>query len=255
MSGWAGTHFYYVVLGALCGAIGFRLGWRIPPRAGLPFGLPLTQAVFGYLGFVATWRGLGPSRALLVELGWALGTSAVALYVFRHTSEEEVDARVWRAARYRNEMFAWLRSGRGFASRPLATAGRHLVELAVYLAVALISANFLAMILGAALLNYMNAYVASLLRAARQPFTVALLGWNVWSVIRVVAYVLLGVAATGPLAKLGGYPVWPGMFDAYWLAGGIGVAVDLLLKLILSRPCGRRLGAAIDPAALTADGG
>lgn len=251
MNGWAGTHFYYVVLGVLCGGVGFRLGWRLQSR----LGLPISQAILGYLGYVAAWRGVGPARALLVEAGWVVGTTAVALYVFRRTSEAEVDARVWRAARYREEMYAWLRSGRGPESRPLVTVGRHVAELTVYVAAALVSANFLAMVLGAALLNYMNAYVASLLRVARRPLTVGLLGWNVWSVVRVTAYVLIGVAATAPLASYAGYPVWPGMFDRYWIAGGIGVALDLLLKLALSRPCGRRLGAALDPAALAADRG
>jgi len=241
MSGWASTPIYYVAMGFLCGVVGFRLGWRLPGRVALP----LLQGTFGFFAFAASWRVVGPHRAALAELGWVLGTTVVALYVFR-AEPAHVDERVWRAATYRREMLRWLRSGHGPESRPSATVVRHLAELAIYLAAALVSGNLLALMLGAVLLNYMNAYVARLLSVAKNGWSVGALAWNVWSIVRVAAYVALGVAATAPLAARWGYPALPGAVDPYWIAGGIGVLLDLLLKLSLSKVCGRRLRAALD---------
>jgi drug/metabolite transporter superfamily protein YnfA len=100
--------------------------------------------------------------------------------------------------------------------------------------------------MGAVLLNEMNAYVATLLRAAERTGRVLLLAWNVWSVVRVASYVLIGAAAAAPLLRLAG--VRAEMQAARVLAayGAIGLLVDLALKLALSRPCGRLIAAAID---------
>jgi hypothetical protein len=92
----------------------------------------------------------------------------------------------------------------------------------------------------------MNAYVARLLAAARRAWTVRLLAWNVWSLVRVLGYVLLGVACAGPLMRLTGRAGDPQEIRALAMTGAIAVAVDLLLKLLLSPAAGRRLAAAVD---------
>jgi hypothetical protein len=241
---WNGP-LYFAVLGLLCGVVGFRLGWR----SGLRPVLPLIQGLLGWVAFVAAWRGAGPGTAALAVGIWALGGTAVELWAFRG-ARDLVDRRVLGAARYRRQMLAWLTSGRGFAARPFATAWTHLVELAAYLAAALVTANFLSIVMGAVLLNKMNAWVVALLGAARRPWTVRLLGWNVWSVVRVAAYVALGSACAAPLAARFGMPAPGSAIEALAWAGGAGVVADLALKLLLSGPCGRALSAAIDPEAV-----
>ncbi|MHC4990576.1 MAG: hypothetical protein ACYTGC_06305 [Planctomycetota bacterium] len=232
---------YFVVLGLLCGLVGFRLGWR-SARASL---LPLIQGLFGFVAFATAWRGGGAIPGALAVGAWAVGTTLYALPVFlRHP--QETDRRVWRARPYREQMLDWLRTGKGPETRPLATARAHLYELAAYLAAATLTVNLLSIVLGALLLNYMNAYVSRLLVAARRAWTVRLLSWNVWSVIRVAAYVMLGSAAAAPAAALLGYPSPPGQAEWLLWTGGAGVVLDFALKLSLSRPCGRLLGAAID---------
>ena len=72
------------------------------------------------------------------------------------------------------------------------------------------------------------------------------MAWNSWSVVRVLAYVVLGAACAAPLAGLLGYPADPLEIRRLLQLGGIGVALDLVLKLLLSRPCGRLLAAAVD---------
>ncbi len=228
-------------LGLLCGVVGFRIGWRSRSR----IGLPLVQAVLGGVAFVTAWTAAGPGRATLAVLGWAVGTSVVAIPSFR-SDPVATDARVARAAAYRAEMRAWLATGRGPEATPARTAARHAIELTAYLVAGVVSMNVLSIAMGAVLLNYMNAWVASLLAAARRPWKVRLLAWNVWSVVRVTAYVALGVASAWPLASRTGLAAPWSAVRPLAVAGAVGVVLDLALKLALSRPCGRALAAAVD---------
>jgi len=240
-----GSPLYFATLGLLCGAVGFRVGWRARNR----FFLPLFQALLGFFAFVTAWRVAGAFGGATAESGWALGSTIAALFHFRRDAES-VDAVVLRARSYRESMFAWLRTGRGPEAQPFRTTGRHLVELTAYLVAAVVSANLLALVLGAVLLNYMNAYVVRLLVVARRPWTVRLLAWNCWSLIRLTAYIMLGSACAAPLAARLGRPAEAAEIRWLLYLGAAGVLLDLLLKLALSAPCGRRLADAVEPAAL-----
>jgi hypothetical protein len=122
----------------------------------------------GFLAFFYAWTFAGPLSAAITVMGWALGTSLPAISTFRR-QPAAVEVRVLRATAYRAEMLAWLRSGVGPEASPRRTALAHLRELAAYLVAAAATANAGALVLGAILLNYMNAYVARLLAAARRP--------------------------------------------------------------------------------------
>jgi len=239
--GWVASPWYFLSLGFLAGVVGFRMGFRTGNRVALP----VLQGVLGWGVFVMAWSFLSPGWAAATVGAWAFGTMLISVYVF-HGRPEETDARVVRAREYRASMLAWLSSGRGPETTPIATARAHLRELALYLLAAAATANLASIVLGALLLNYMNAYVATLLRAARRPGTVLLLGWNLWSVVRVAAYVVLGAAAASPLLVWMGWARDADAVKRLAIAGVAGVVLDLALKLALSRPAGRALAAAVD---------
>jgi hypothetical protein len=239
--GWVVSPWYFLTLGFLAGVVGFRMGWRTRSRAALP----IVQGVLGWGAFVLAWSFVGPGWAAATVGSWALGGTVVSVYVFSGRPRE-ADERVLRAPEYRASMLEWLATGRGPEAAPMATARAHLRELALYLLAAIATANLASVVLGAVLLNYMNAYVAALLRAARRPGAVLLLGWNVWSIVRVAAYVALGAAAAGPLLSLAGSPAERSSLERLAIVGGIGVVLDLVLKLALSRPAGRALADAVD---------
>ena len=238
---WFASSPYFLVLGFLAGAVGFRMGWRTRSRVALP----LVQGALGWGAFLLAWAWIGPLRAAAVAGAWALGTSLVSIYVFAGRPKE-TDERVLRAPEYRTKMLDWLATGRGPESEPFRTAIAHLRELIWYLAAAVATANFASLVLGAVLLNYMNAYVATLLRAARRSGVVLLLGWNVWSVVRVAAYLALGTAAATPLVSRMRLPADAAEARRLAMFGFAGVVLDLVLKLALSRAAGSRLGAAVD---------
>ncbi len=60
------------------------------------------------------------------------------------------------------------------------------------------------------------------------------------------AYILLGSACAAPLLSWFGYPA--SMAQIRWLlaVGGIGVVLDLVLELLLSRSSGQLLAAAVE---------
>ena len=245
---WAITPPYFLAFSFLCGVVGFRMGWRTRRQ----LALPLFQGGLGWIAFLLSNSFIGTAWAAACVGAWAVGTSLVAVYVFVGRPEE-TDARVVRAVEYRRVMLDWLESGRGPETRAAATVTQHVRELIWYVAAAALSANLVSTIMGAVLLNYMNAYVATLVRAARRRGTVLLLGWNVWSVVRVAAYVALGAAAAGPLLRWAGRRVDVEAVRELAWAGAAGVVVDLVLKLALSRPCGRVLAGAVDLAAARAN--
>lgn len=231
---------YFLLLGAVCGVVGFRLGWRIGHR----WALPLAQGLAGWTAFAYAWRWGTPGVAAATVGAWALATTLVSLYFFV-PHPEAVDRAVLRARAYRATMLTWLRTGAGPEAAPGATLRAHLHETIVYLACAVLTANLASIVLGAVLLNFMNAYVATLLRAARKTAVVALLAWNVWSLVRVGGYIALGAAAAAPAAAWLGLPATAPVAGLAWGAGA-ALGADLALKLALSRPAGRRLAAAVD---------
>lgn len=245
---WALTPPYFLIFAFLCGVAGFRVGWRLGNRVALP----IAQAALGWVAFLLAWSIVGAGWAAVSVLFWALGTTLASIYVFIG-HPKETDERVLRAAAYRASMLGWLQTGAGPESRPIQTARQHLREAIWYTAAAVATANLGSIAMGAILLNYMNAYVATLLRAATRTTRVLFLAWNVWSLVRVASYVLIGAAAAAPMLRFSG---WRGDTDGTLTlaaTGAAGVVLDLVLKLTLSRPCGRLLATGVDLAAAQAN--
>ena len=239
---------YFLVFAFLTGVVGFRMGWRFKSRAALP----VVQGALGWTAFLVAWSFVGPYWAALAAGAWAVGTSLASIYVF-FRSPAEADQRVVRAAEYRASMLDWLATGRGPESRPAATLAQHAREVIWYTAAAMLTGNLASLVMGAVLLNYMNAYVATLLRAATHTARVALLAWNVWSLVRVAAYLAIGAASAGPLLRIMGLPVVSQPLRVLATAGAIGAVADLVLKLALSKRCGRALATAVDLEAARAN--
>ena len=245
---WSLTPPYIVIFGFLCGVVGFRMGWRTGNR----FALPLVQGGIGWAAFLMGWTLLGPGWAAAAVGAWAVGSTIASVYVFSGRPAE-ADARVIRAAAYRVAMLEWLAAARGPETRPGATILLHARELIWYAAAAVLTGNAASIVLGAVLLNYMNAWVATLLRAARRTAVVVALAWNVWSIVRVAAYVAIGAALAGPVLRALGFDVDAASARRLGIAGAAGAALDLVLKLALSRTCGHVLASAVDLDAASAN--
>ena len=101
-------------------------------------------------------------------------------------------------------MFAWIRTGAGSEGSPRLFVPQHALHLAAFVALSLATASALSITMGAALMNYMDFYVASLARAGAprvggRAARMAALGDR-----RVAAFSVLGVVLAPPLLRAAG---------------------------------------------------
>ena len=106
---------------------------------------------------------------------------------------------VLRGVRYRNEMFQWILTGEGSEGNPRLFIPEHIKHFLIFSLTSLLTGGLCGLAFGAILINYMNFYVGSLSLKAPSPIWITLFGWPVWSLFRVVGFVLGGIALSQPL--------------------------------------------------------
>ena len=213
----------------------------------LPWLLPVLQILPAYPLMV---RDLKQER-LAVAVGrmllWAalIGTTVEVLAVYAPGPGE---ASIIHGKEYRDEMLAWIRTGTGKESSPGLFLPEHAFHLALFVLLSWVSGSLLSLLLGAALMNYMSFYVGCLLSIARTPSVVLRCGWPPWALLRVVAFVILGVVLAGPvLQRLGWVPFrWEGK-KAWIAAAGVSLLLDVILKALLAPHWSEVLRAALFP--------
>lgn len=208
---------------------GWAPAWLFPLLLAAPLAPPFVLAV----------RRGRRGRACATALLWAAALALSAVSVSMR-SPVEAERAIWRSRAYAEETIAWVRTGEGPEADPRVFLPRHLLELAAFAVLALLTGGVGGLVLGAALLNYMSFYVAALWRLSGAPAAL-LLGWPPWALVRILAYVALGTALAGPLAARG-LPRERRPAFARWLlvCGLAGVVLDLLLKSTLP-PAWRQL--------------
>src|SRR5688572_25361825 len=175
-------------------------------------------------------------------LAWAAALAVGATVSFA-LWPKPVDGLILNGPAYRDEMFAWIRTGVGREGDLRQFLPQHVLHLAGFVVLCLATASALSITLGAVLMNYMGFYVASLARAGVPATTVLFFGWQPWALCRVAAFCILGVVLAEPLlARLRGVPFegWRAMRGLLaWAAAGI--LADWILKATLAPLWGRIL--------------
>jgi hypothetical protein len=208
-----------------------------------PYLLPLLQAGLAYPLFFGGVRAGRPGRTVALMLLWAVATSLPVILAAR-SDAAVLEPAILRGKEYRDEMFAWIRTGAGRESSPAQFLPQHALHFVVFAALAFLTAGAAALAMGAALLDYMNFYVGALLAAAAHPGAVAPYAWPVYAVVRVVGYVVCAAA----LASLRLSKQEPDAKRASLclLAIGFGLVVaDALLKALLAPWWRERLAAGL----------
>jgi hypothetical protein len=194
----------------------------------LPVAAPLTL----YAGFVARVREGSYYSAWKLAMLWAgLLAAGVALWVF--VAPEAAARGVFHGEAYRKEMFGWIATGAGAENDWRRFLPQHLLHLGLFALAAWISAGYLGLAMGAALLDYMSYFVAAYARASGHPLGGLFAAWVPWSVLRVMAFVLLGVLLARPVLLR---RVWPfGRLErSLFLLALSGIVADLVMKALLA---------------------
>jgi hypothetical protein len=211
-----------------------------------PWLLPALNALPAYVVLVHRLRKGERGGAVRAMLWWAAAAALVGTVAFVWWPEPIGDV-VLNGPEYKNEMFRWIRTGRGPEGSIRLFLPEHLVKLGAFIVVGLGTGGAGALLMGAVLMNSMSYYVAALAKAGVPPWAVTLLGWQPWTVARVTAFVTLGVVLAEPLATL----VFPTAREklkastraAYIVAAMSGILTDWFLKFTLAPTWGQWLRA------------
>jgi hypothetical protein len=211
------------------------LSYPIGLALGQAWLLPLLNAAPAYALMAALLLRGDRRGSVLAMLAWAavLAVSATASFAFWPSP---VDRLVVHGPEYRDEMFAWIRTGRGTESSPSLFIPQHATHLALFAAASLATGSMLSIAMGAVLMNYMAFYVASLARAGAPAWAVVLLGWQPWAICRVAAFATLGAVLGEPLILRIARRPHPGLAAArpYLIAAAIALLADVALKAALA---------------------
>jgi hypothetical protein len=225
------------VVVVLATVVSYPLGLAI----GSKWLLPVLNALPAYLALARLLARERRTAAVGVMLAWA-GAMAVCGTVSLARWPASPDALVLHGPQYRDEMFAWIRTGQGAEGDPARFLPQHLAHLGAFVVLSLVTASALSILMGAVLMNYMAFYVASLARAGLPFWAVLLFGWQPWAVCRVAAFSILGVVLAEPLlARVRGRG---GSASAgkRWVLVAAGLLVaDVVLKWVLAPAWGASL--------------
>jgi hypothetical protein len=200
--------------------------------------LLLLCTIPAYVGYLAGLRNsiLSAFVALLI---WTFIQSSLVIFSSLRSTNKMAKL-IFRSEIYTESMFRWIDTGilpEGSSTQVIRT---HILQTLIYCGLAFVSGNLVSLIFGCMLLNYMNFYVSQLASRNRS-WKTFLIGWNPWSVVRVISFLWLGAVLGEPIAL---YILKMDVeFRFIWLVPGIiGVIVDLILKLTISDKWRMRLG-------------
>lgn len=132
---------------------------------------------------------------------------------------------------YRREMFGWIETGIGKENTPSLFIPEHLLHLGLFVLLTWASGGYLGLVLGAALVAYMSYFVGSYAVAVDALVLGPLVAWVPWSVLRVAAFVLLGVVFAKPLLVRRPWPFARRETVLFGLALS-GILGDLVIKAL-----------------------
>lgn len=204
-------------------------------RWALPIWAPLTV----YPAFTARVRRGDYEAAWQLGVAWAalLSVGVIALV---ELLPEVAAAGILNGEPYREQMFGWIATGVAPENDWRQFLPIHLEHLALFLLLTWVSGGYLGLSLGAALVGWMSYFVGCFALASGHPVMGAAAAWVPWSVLRVLAFVLLGALFSRPLLVR---RPWPFTRQEYLLLAlaAAGLVADALIKAALAPVYGQWL--------------
>jgi hypothetical protein len=222
--------------------------------SGQPWVLIALSVLPAWLIFLRRLKNERRASALWLMVVWATAWSVSAI-LFIQLFPEAAAGAILHGPEYRAEMFHWIETGQGSEGDWHLFLPRHALHYGLFLLASALTAGAGGLLLGVILLGYMNYYVAALFLAdpaGGHTMGLALMGWHVWAVVRVIGFIAGAVAMAdltlAALARLRDRPGrWPGR-SSYFLSLSLALVIlDALLKALLASHWQMRLAEMIRP--------
>lgn len=199
--------------------------------------LPLLNGLVIFPLFAWALRLGRPGRAVGLALFW-VACQTVVVVSASLIIPDQAGLAIRQALEHRSETLAWIASGDGVAGSPGLWLPQQLRQAAVFAVATLLTGGLGGLILLATTLNMVNFVVADLIRQAGNLLLVLLFAWPIWSLVRLLAALIIGAVLAEPVAVLDLRPQWWGRWWAErrrLLAIGLGVLLlSFLLQLLLA---------------------
>lgn len=169
-------------------------GLVLPGKWALPI---FNTCLFFHIFYFPVSRG-EYAHAVKLSLIWAVATIILQVWL-SSACPELMEEKIFRGASYRAEMFHWVRTGEGPEGNISLFLPVHIRHFLVFCLVSAVSGGFFGLLMGSVLLGYMDFYVGCLISSSGWAGSAIAFSWPVWSIIRVVGYIIAGTALGGLL--------------------------------------------------------
>lgn len=217
------------------------IGVILSTTASFVFGIPWLMPIFGaavpYPILFLHVRRQQYKNAFWWMLFWGV-LQSIAIIVTTTIAPQRAAKNILRGQSYTTEMLHWIRTGEGSEGSLSLFLPGHLLHYGIFCILCVVTLSSVALIFGTWMLNYMNFYVAELVKVSAKPWLAAILGWYPWSIIRIIGFIATGVALAALGLNLvtrirGEVPKSP--FPKTYMLIGIGfVIADIVVKALLA---------------------
>lgn len=225
-------------------AVGTALSTTASFLSGSAWLMPILGAAVAYPVFLYFVYHRQSANASLSMLFWAIFQS-LAVIIGTVCFPQRAAEVILTGPAAAQEMFHWIQTGEGAEGSLKLFLPLHLRNYLIFCLLSLLTLSSTALIFGTWMLNYMNYYVAQLVLVSVHPGLALAVGWPPWSILRVIGFILTGVAlATVGLNLIKKYRhnnFSHYSFPQQYLWMGLGfVVADLIVKATLA-PLWRQL--------------
>ncbi|WP_138499684.1 hypothetical protein [Nostoc sp. PA-18-2419] len=217
------------------------VGVILSTTASFVFGIPWLMPIFGaavpYPIFFLEVRRQQYKSAFWWMLLWGV-LQSTAVIVATAIAPQTAAKAILRGQSYTIEMLHWIRTGEGTEGSLSLFLPDHLLQYGIFCILCVVTLSSVALIFGTWMLNYMNFYVAQLVKLSAKPWLAAILGWYPWSILRIIGFIATGVALAALglnlLTRIRG-EVPKSAFPKFYMLIGIGfVIADIVVKAVLA---------------------
>jgi hypothetical protein len=219
--------FAYLAIGTMLSIV---LGFFFENR----FLLPVLQIAISYPVLYSLLLRRMRNRAFGAMLFWGLWVGLIMVTASVWFPENAAKS-IFNGTTYAQEMVHWIQTGDGAEGNPVRFVPQHLLHFVIFAVLSLATGSLLSLLMGAMLMNYMSFYVSTVIHLSHDKILAILMGWHPWSIIRVAAFIILGVILAEPMInRINRMDYEYASTRRYYWYALHGLVLDVILKTLLA---------------------